>query len=826
MGSKKTTIGYTYYMGVHFGLCQGPVDSLVGIKVGDRIAWRGVAATSQTFNINQPNLFGGEKKEGGIQGPFTLMMGNSDQGANAYLASKQGPMQPGYRGLCTAVYRGLVSAMSPYPKAWGFRVRRIKAGWYGPVWEPDLALITLDSGSIHAMNPAHIVYETVTNPTWGMGYPAEALDLPLLKVTAQRLYDEGFGLCLKWNKTDSLEKWLQLIADHVCGVISTDRNTGLLRFDLVRDDYEFEDLPIYDEKNILEMKQLEPPGLENSTNEMTIRYKDPVTNNKGSITLQSLASVQVQGRVVSETREYPGLPTGALAARVGLRDLRTVSVGLKRVAFSVNRTAYNLRPGQVIRFKWAADKLDIALRVAEVQYGTLKDGTISVVGVEDVFGLPDNTYLEVEPPGWVEQPTTAMDMPAAIVREASYLDLARELSDSEFGAVAPGTGRLYTYGQAPTDLSMNYGIFTRLVGTTGYTEDGLGDFCATGILGEVMVQEEITTNISLSTVFRPDQIEIGTLCSCGNELMQLTAWDEATGKASFKRGVGDSVPAPHTANTPVFFYDENHGYVAREFAAGVDLEVKLLTRTSEEQLAEAAATTRYVEFNERFDRPYPPGKVMVNGQYYPDVVTTQDVTLTWAHRDRKLQADQLIDFTYGSVGPEEGTTYKVQVLNGTGQIIRTMTGIVGTTWVYTASMAVHDALLDTARFRVFSVRGELESLQYHDVAVERNPPVDPTVVDSGPLTITTSALPQGEVGTPYYAQLQKNGGSQFPNWSVDSGLVPGLTLDGSGVLSGTPTTEGTFSLIVRVSGPPSRTITKTLTVSILTDEYILDGGGA
>ncbi|QZI85680.1 minor tail protein [Stenotrophomonas phage Summit] len=826
MGGKKTTIGYTYYMGVHFGIGQGPVDSLVGIKVGDRLAWAGNATTSQTFNINQPNLFGGEKKEGGVQGPFSLMMGDPDQGANSYLASKQGPLQPGYRGLCTAVYRGLVSSMNPYPKAWAFRVRRVLKGWYGPVWEKDLAVISLDGGSIYAMNPAHIVYETVTNPNWGMGYPAESLDLTVLKATAQRLYDEGFGLCLKWNKSDSLEKWLQLIADHVCGVISTDRNTGLLRFDLVRDDYDFEKLPIYDESNILEMTQLEPPGLENSTNEMTIQYKDPVSNNKGSITLQSLASVQVQGRVVSETREYPGLPTGTLAARVGLRDLRSVSVGLKRVSFKVNRTAYNLRPGQVIRFKWKADQLDIALRVAEVQYGTLKDGTISVVGVEDVFGLPDNTYLEVEPPGWVEQPTTALDMPASVVREASYLDLVRILSDSDFSAVAPGTGRLLTYGQAPTELSMNYGIYTRLAGTTGYSEEGLGDFCGVGYLGEVMAQEEVTTNITLAPVFRSYLMEIGALCSCGDELMQLTAWDETTGKASFKRGLGDTVPAPHNAQSPVFFYDDNHGYDSKEYATGVDLEVKLLTRTSAEQLAEAAATTKYVEFNERFDRPYPPGKLMVNGQYYPDVVTTQNVTLSWAGRNRKLQNDQLIDFTYGSVTPEANTTYNVEVLNDAGQRVRLMTGIVGESWVYTAAMAVTDNLLKTARFRVSAVRDGLESLQKHDVSVERNPPVDPTVVDSGPLTITTTSLPQGTVGTPYYAQLTKNGGSQFPNWSVDSGLVPGLHLDNAGVITGTPTTEGTFSLIVRVSGPPSRTVTKQLTISVITDEYILDGGGA
>lgn len=38
---KNVTIGYSYFLGLHMGLCRGTIDSLLEIKVGDRTAWSG-----------------------------------------------------------------------------------------------------------------------------------------------------------------------------------------------------------------------------------------------------------------------------------------------------------------------------------------------------------------------------------------------------------------------------------------------------------------------------------------------------------------------------------------------------------------------------------------------------------------------------------------------------------------------------------------------------------------------------------------------------------------------------------------------------------------
>ncbi len=85
----------------------------------------------------------------------------------------------------------------------------------------------------------------------------------------------------------------------------------------------------------------------------------------------------------------------------------------------------------------------------------------------------------------------------------------------------------------------------------------------------------------------------------------------------------------------------------------------------------------------------------------------------------------------------------------------------------------------------------------------------PPVQITGPAT-----LPAGVVNTTYSQTFTAAGGTGTLTWSLASGSVPGLSLSAAGVLSGTPTTAGSFPLTVRVQDTAGQANTVVLTLTV------------
>ena len=91
------------------------------------------------------------------------------------------------------------------------------------------------------------------------------------------------------------------------------------------------------------------------------------------------------------------------------------------------------------------------------------------------------------------------------------------------------------------------------------------------------------------------------------------------------------------------------------------------------------------------------------------------------------------------------------------------------------------------------------------------------VVSPAPLTLTTSTLPNATVGTPYSAPIGVSGGTSPYSCSLAGGTLPaGLSLSTSCVVSGTPTTAGSFTAQVKATdaSSPVETITGPETIVV------------
>lgn len=101
------------------------------------------------------------------------------------------------------------------------------------------------------------------------------------------------------------------------------------------------------------------------------------------------------------------------------------------------------------------------------------------------------------------------------------------------------------------------------------------------------------------------------------------------------------------------------------------------------------------------------------------------------------------------------------------------------------------------------------------------PTPSPTPVPTAP-SITTATLSNATQGQFYANVLVASGGTTPYTWSLSAGSVPGLTLSAStGIIQGTPTTAGTYPLVVTVTGG-GLSASRALTLTVSTPS----GGGS
>jgi len=83
------------------------------------------------------------------------------------------------------------------------------------------------------------------------------------------------------------------------------------------------------------------------------------------------------------------------------------------------------------------------------------------------------------------------------------------------------------------------------------------------------------------------------------------------------------------------------------------------------------------------------------------------------------------------------------------------------------------------------------------------------------LRITTTTLPGATVGVPCTITLAATGGTTPYTWAKTAGTLPtGLSLSTAGVISGTPTSAGTFNFTVRVTDANGSTATQALSMVV------------
>jgi hypothetical protein len=712
-GKKEYTVGYWYGLGMHMALCYGPVDAVTEIIVGEKTAWTGSVTGNGSLSIIRRDLFGGEEREGGVDGTLDLMFGASGQGPNAYLQGKLGANIPAFRGVLSVAWRGLVSAMNPYIKPWRFRVKRIPRAWY-----PAKAEIGGDA------NPAHILRDCLTNADWGMGYPESDMDNASFTAAADTLFAEGFGLSILWDKEQPIEDFILAILRHVDGVLYVHPRTGLFTLKLARADYDVNTLPVLSPANVLRMEEFTRPSWGEIVNQVTLQYRDGPTDKDASLTVQDIAAIQAQGGVVATTVQYPGISRGDLANRVAMRELKQLSSTLAKVTLVANREASSLDVGSVFKLTWPPYGItEMVMRVARISYGELTAGQVRIESVQDVFSLPNAIYTNPPSTGWQEPISLPAPCLAQIAYEVPYWQIVKDVVGewpSLLNDIDPTEGLVAALGARPGADSIDYHAM-RWTGSA-WEDAGRGTFAPTAVLAAAIPQGAADISVGLGSPIDTDRVAVGDFAIVDDEWLMVTAISGST--MTFSRGVLDTVPAAHSSGARVYFVEPH--YVNHEYVTGETGQLRLLPKTGKGELAVSLASTISSTIQQRFIRPYPPGNIKLNGTAYPTAVAG-DITLTWANRNRVNQTANVVKQTDGNLTPEAGQTTTLRLYGGATltTLRRTYSGLTGTSQAWTlATIAADGASLDgRIRIEVESTRtdanGTFASLYKHVIETDR-----------------------------------------------------------------------------------------------------------
>jgi hypothetical protein len=653
---EKITKGFRYHLGLQMALCRGPGVVLKKVFIGDEEVFSGTVSTDTFFNIDKPDLFGGEELgQGGVQSTVDFFTGSTTQPVSIYLnaanrqriTSATTPTAPRYSGTChlvarqftnataTVADRGASIGTSTTVKAWSFELERYPG------------IFTGQSAGEHKVgsadsNPINVIYEILTNDEWGFGFEDTDIDLTNFVAAADTMITESNGFSMLLDREMPAKELMKELERQIDGVVFLSHLTGKWTIKLARADYDIDLVPQLNDSNVAEVRDYTRGSWEDTTNTIFVRYDKRDDDYKLSHAMaQDMANAMIQGdgsiqgaTSLTGDLSFPGVKNSALASNLAWRELRAQSYPLARCQLVVNRQMWDVLIGDVVA--WTNTKLGftkLPMRITRIDYGRLQDNKMILSVAQDVFQFAAASMGTPPATGWTPPTTTlvaypsaqqfAMECPRAIlVRDPEYAgdDTATKILCSARNQAGEVTFKINERHSSGTPSG-------------SYAEAGeVYQFCRIGQLKSALSASQANPVSSILLTATPDTQalleaafddaasdtdlgqQLSHLIAVGNEFMLVR--DAAISGSDVDlqgvfRGVLDTAQFNHAANTDVFLLHVGSGITDTNFVNTHNVDVELRARSASATFA-GAVTKFALTMNKRGIRPYAPAAMQFN----------------------------------------------------------------------------------------------------------------------------------------------------------------------------------------------------------------------
>lgn len=575
-------------------------------------------------------------------------------------------------------------------------------------WEPPI--LTYD------VSPIFAIYDLLTNTFYGLGEPTTKIDETSFAAAATALGIHGISRMV--TEAIDARALIREICDEIDAMIYEEPKTGKYVIKLIRDDYDPATLPVYDETFLVTSAQEggAPPEMTIGTWEdtytevrvhFTDRFKDFTIQ---TATTQNLALIARFGKVRTLDLYYPGISNLEVATRVARRELREASVPLKRLKITLDRRAYDLRPGSLFKFTWPDwGTTALIFRVANINAGTLDNGLVQIEAVQDVFGLVSTGLFIPEPPFNVPPEPTLIPPPLAdrfeteaprwIQRRAADIGIVTDLDEQHvWGYSAPNIGD----AQARQDAGSQFGgdLYSEETQFVPFAHRALVETTYPRTLDPY----DTTTGLRINTAsgLPPGPTSVAQIRDQGKALAlvgstpataELIAFESYTdlGGGVYRlnnvwRGLLDTTPRDHAVGTRVWFVSQQGwtpGHDANRvgssaFLSGDIVSSKMVPRGTFAHLGPDQVDAVQFSITKRTTRPYPAADFKLNSSKAITVLDKEGMRGEWKRRNFDSTTIVRGDSADESVALEFHRAYAQKVggaevalaaqVNGTGQV--------------------------------------------------------------------------------------------------------------------------------------------------------------
>ena len=581
-------------------------------------------------------------------------------------------------------------------------------------------------GALPNANPAHMLYELLTDSMIGKGFASSIIDTTSFMAAAETLYNEGFGLYMIWVNRGDVKTIMNEIQSHISATSYSNLRTGLVEMKLLRDDYDVGTLRTLDETNSV-ISNFHRRTISETTNEIVVKWTNPVTEEQETVRAQDLGNIAEQGGVVTTERDYYGIRSSQLAMQVAERDIAVMSATTASFNVEASREFWDVNPGEVILVDSADDGVaGLVARVNKVGRGSAGEFPITMECTEDVFGLEAATYVEQPLSGWVPESIQPVPFTNVEIQTAPWALMSRVGVDPD--AEYPRVMSIVA-AEKPSRATISFDLFAPTVDAGGASVvTNRGEMLPTDY-GELVAAwpREILTYVdsvfydNFTGVEGPEQGGLAILgtTESESEIILFKDYSVNTGEWTISRGMLDTTAKDWPIGTPIWFMNSHFNALDQvDMSVSEVLDYQLRSSSPTRDMDLFFAPIEQYTMSDRPNLPFRPANVKVNTVAFAEVVIASvDADVTWSDRDRLTEDSVLQQWDAATVTPEVGQTTSVIFYDEADNALLSYTGITG----QSQTAPWNDLLLFGEEYLYMEVsaqRDSLDSLQVYKQTLE------------------------------------------------------------------------------------------------------------